>query len=152
MNKVVEQYIENVKKEVLKSLNLCETVYYPVVFKSQLDRERFPCRDEYTANVLHMMTAYKRLVGYGSSEEEYDKLSNEYWAVEVVEDGKDYFLFKRYKNAPVEISDDDFWELVKYAKIAPNSPLNLIYKEGEIIEKIDSLLDAVESLEEQMRE
>jgi hypothetical protein len=88
MNKLVEQYIANVKKEVVRILNLCETVCYPVVFKFQLDRERFPRRDEYTANVLYMMTAYKRLVGYEGTEEEYEKLSKEYNEVEVVEDGR----------------------------------------------------------------
>ena len=152
MHKVVEQYIENAKKEVMKSLNLCETVYYPVVFKSQLDRERFPRKDEYTANELYTRTAYKRLVDYTGTDEEYEKLSKYYWLEEIIEDGEDYILFKRYKKVPVEISDDEFWELVKYARIAPNSPFNFASTAGEIIEKIDCLLDAMESLEEQIRD
>jgi hypothetical protein len=41
---------------------------------------------------------------------------------------------------------------VKYAKIAPNSPLNMTNTAEAIIEKIDSLLDAVESHEDQMRD
>ena len=143
MHQLVEEYIEKVKKEILMNLNLCETVYYPVVFKSQLDRERFPRRDEYTANVLNMMTAYKRLVGYEGSDEEYEKLSKEYWLEEIIENGEDYILFKRYKRVPVEISDEEFWKLMQYAKIDPDGPLNYA---KEIIDKIDGLSDAVEEL------
>lgn len=143
MHQLVEEYIEKVKKEVLSDLNLYETVYHPVVFKSQLDRERFPRRDEYTANMLNLMSAYKRLVGYEGSEEEYEKLSNEYWAVEAIEDGDDYILFKRYKRVPVELSDDEFLKLVQYAKVDPNGPLNYA---KEIIGKIDDLSDAVNGL------
>ena len=143
MHQLVKEYIEHVKDQVLRELSLCETVYYPVVFKSQLDRERFPRRDEYTANVMNMMTAYKRLVGYEGSEEEYEKLRNEYWFEEIIEDGEDYIIFKRYKRIPVEISDDEFWKLMQYAKIDPDGSLNYA---KEIIEKLDSLSDAVEEL------
>lgn len=143
MHQLVEEYIEKVKRDVLMKLDLYEKEFYPVVFKSQLDRSRFPQRTEYTANVLNMMTAYKRLTDYKGSEEEYEKLCNDYWLSEVIEDGDDYILFKRYKNAPVKITDDEFWKLMQYAKIDPDGSLNYA---KEIIEKLDSLSDAVEEL------
>ena len=143
MHKLAQQYIEKVKEEVLTKLDLRETVYHPATFKAHLDRERFPQRKEYTPNVLGMMTRYKRLVGYEGTEEEYEKLSKEFWFEEIVEDGEDYILFKRYKKVPIELSDDEFWKLVQYAKVDPDGPLN---NANEIIEKLDSLSDAVKEL------
>lgn len=143
MHQLAEQYIDKVKEEVLTKLNLRETVYHPATFKAQLDRERFPQRKEYTPNVLGMMTRYKRLVGYEGTGEEYEKISNEFWFEEIIEDGEDYILFKRYKKVPIELSDDEFWKLLRYAKIDPNGPLNYA---NEIIEKLNILSDAVEEL------
>lgn len=51
MHKLVQQYIDKVKEEVLIKLDFRETVYYLATFKAHLDREQFPRRKEYTPNV-----------------------------------------------------------------------------------------------------
>lgn len=143
MHPLVEQYIDKVKTEVLESLGLCEKEYYPTEFKATVNREQFPSHD-YTPNRLKMITAHKYLEGFDGSAEEYGRISDEFWYEELTEDGEDYILFRRYKTNPISISDEEFWELIRYAKIDPNGPINTA---NVILEKMDFVIEAIENIE-----
>ena len=143
MHQLVKQYVEKVKSSILSNLGMCEKEYYPVEFKAKVNRDQFPSHD-YTPNRLKMITAYKYLDGFEGGAEEYDRIGEEFWYEEVTEDSEDYILFRRYKMNPVSISDEEFWELIRYARIDPESPLNVA---NAILEKIDDVVESIDNIE-----
>ena len=123
MHPSVKKYIEKVKNDILEKLDLCEKEYCPTIFKAKVNREQFPSRD-YSPNLLGMITKYKYLVGFEGSEDVYESISEEFWSVDVVEDGEDYIIFRRFLKRPIHLSDEEFLKLMQFVQIDPNGPFN----------------------------
>lgn len=91
-----------------------------------------------------MITAYKYLEGFSGDAEEYERIRDEFWKAEVTEDSDNYILFKRFRVVPINLSNEEFWELVRYVQIDPDCPL---YATDNIIERLDYIIESIEELE-----